>query len=251
MLANEVKKISGDSLVIATLCESMLSNKPIDSTILSPCNHEEADTRIFLHVKHISSYSTEERRFCICAADTDVVIIAISVFDQLGCTELWIEFGIGSNKLWLPIHHYVSVLGTDCCHGILFWYGFTGCDRVSYFAGRSKPTAWNVWKSFPAITTTFQNLSFFETISISDTDMKQLERFTTLLYDRSSSFTDINAFRKHLFTKKGRTIENLPRTRDALIQHVKRALFQTNIWKQSLLPIQIIPNADNWGWIKR
>ena len=229
----------------------MLSNKPIDSTILSPCNHEEADTRIFLHVKHISSYSTEERRFCICATDTDVVIIAISVFDQLGCTELWIEFGIGSNKLWLPIHHYVSVLGTDCCHGILFWYGFTGCDRVSYFAGRSKPTAWDVWKSFPAITTTFQNLSFFETISISDTDMKQLERFTTLLYDRSSSFTDINAFRKHLFTKKGRTIENLPRTRDALIQHVKRALFQTNIWKQSLLPIQIIPDADNWGWIKR
>ena len=58
MLANEVKKISGDSLVIATLCESMVSNKPIDSTILSPCNHEEADTRIFLHVKHISSYST-------------------------------------------------------------------------------------------------------------------------------------------------------------------------------------------------
>ena len=111
MLENEDKKISGDSLVISTLWESMVSNKPIDSTILSPCNHEEADTRIFLHVKHISSYSTEERRICICA---------ISVFDQLGCTELWIEFGIGSSKLWLPIHHYVSVLGTDCCHGILF-----------------------------------------------------------------------------------------------------------------------------------
>ena len=108
MLANEVKKISDDSLVIATLCEGMVSNNPIDSTILSPCNHEEADMRIFLHVKHISSYSTEERRICICVTDTDVVIIAISVFDQLGCTELWIEFGIVSNKLWLPIHHYVS-----------------------------------------------------------------------------------------------------------------------------------------------
>ena len=95
----------------------MVSNKPIDSTILIPCNHEEADTCIFLHVKHISSYSIEERRICICATDTDVVIISISVLDQLGCTELWIEFGIGSNKLWLPIHHYVSVLVTDCCHG--------------------------------------------------------------------------------------------------------------------------------------
>ena len=248
LLANKIREIAGNALVVATLCESVVSNKEIDKTTLSPCNHEEADTRVFLHVKDI--LRSLQGRICICASDTDVVILAISFFGQLGVTELWIEFGNGKNKRWLPIHQYVSALGAEYCIGILFWYGFTGCDTVSYFSGRPKPTARNMWKSFPAITATFDKLSNIETHSISDNDLTQLERYTILLYDRSSLLGDINICRKQLFTKKGRTIENVHPTRDALIQHIKRAFFQTNIWKQSLVSEQYIPNVEDWGWIK-
>ena len=35
-----------------TKCESILCNWPYDVSGLQPCNHSEADTRIFLHLKH-------------------------------------------------------------------------------------------------------------------------------------------------------------------------------------------------------
>ena len=35
----------------------------------------------------------------------------------------------------------------------------------------------------------------------------------------------VNDVRKYLFTKKGRGVEGLPPTRDALEQHVKRAVY--------------------------
>ena len=39
--------------LIVTKGELALSNYDCDLTSLSPCNHEEADTRIFLHMKHM------------------------------------------------------------------------------------------------------------------------------------------------------------------------------------------------------
>ena len=41
---------------------------------LSPCDHEEADTRIFVHVKHAAN---EHSRIMIKTIYTDVVCIAI------------------------------------------------------------------------------------------------------------------------------------------------------------------------------
>ena len=52
----------------------------------STCNHVEGNIRIFLHVKDILRSSYE--RICICATDTDVVVLALSLFDQLGRTEI-------------------------------------------------------------------------------------------------------------------------------------------------------------------
>jgi len=48
-----------------------------------------------------------------------------------------------------------------------------------------------------------------------------------LLYDRSSSKTSANALHKHLFTKKGRSMDSLPPTEAALLQHVRRAALQS------------------------
>ena len=58
-----------------------------------PCDIEEADERIFLHVKHIAQ---EYPKILIKTVDSDVVVIALSVFHRiLGISELWIEFGTG------------------------------------------------------------------------------------------------------------------------------------------------------------
>ena len=49
-----VKKDLGGKLLLSTKCERVLSNRPCDVSALEPCNHSEADTRIFLHLAHAS-----------------------------------------------------------------------------------------------------------------------------------------------------------------------------------------------------
>ena len=48
-----------------------------DTSQISPCNHEEADTRIILHVK--DAVQTGMRQIMIRTVDTDVVVIAMSI----------------------------------------------------------------------------------------------------------------------------------------------------------------------------
>ena len=55
---------------------------------------------------------------------------------------------------------------------------------------------------------------------VSDPVMSELERFVVLLYDQTSDQVSVNA-RKLLFTKKSRSLKNLPPTQAALVQHIK------------------------------
>ena len=61
---------------------------------------------------------------------------------------------------------------------------------------------------------------------VTDEDLKSLERHVILIYDKTSTLQDVNKCRKTLFAKKGGSIEALPPTKDALIQHSRRALLQ-------------------------
>ena len=49
-----VKQDIGGKLLLSTKCERVISNRPCHVSALEPCNHSEADTRIFLHLAHAS-----------------------------------------------------------------------------------------------------------------------------------------------------------------------------------------------------
>ena len=60
----------------------------------------------------------------------------------------------------------------------------------------------------------------------------------------------MNSTRRKLFSKKGRTIENIPPTQDALELHLKRAVYQAGyVWSQALVPLPVLPNPADWGWL--
>ena len=61
-------------------------------TRLSPYNHKEADTRIFLHANHCSQNG--HRKICIQTVDTDVVVLAIATYHAMSLDELWVAFGV-------------------------------------------------------------------------------------------------------------------------------------------------------------
>lgn len=82
--------------------------------------------------------------------------------------------------------------------------------------------------------------------------LKPLERFIVLQYDRTSSDECVNDARKRLFTQKGRAIDNLPPSQDALIQHIKRAVYQAGYcWAQMMVASPVLPSPGDWGWKKK
>ena len=159
LISQSITKENSPKHIVRTYNGEVASSKieeNIDS-LLSPCNHEEADTRIFVHVS--SLVLKGHKNIIIATVDTDVVIIAIAKFNQLvsiGLHTLWVEFGVGKNRKWLPINSYAEHIGLDKCHGLPFWYAFSGCDTVSSFAGRGKLRAWETWKVFNEVTPVFK-----------------------------------------------------------------------------------------------
>ena len=95
----------------------------------------------------------------------------------------------------------------------------------------------------------------FEVLQLMQTDMSEsalatVERFVVLLYDRTSGIMNVNDSRKYLFTQKARSLENYPPTLEALKQHIKRAIYQSNCWNRALFYQQELPNPADWGWKK-
>ena len=76
--------------------------------------------------------------------DTDVVVLAISLFQSLQIEDLWVEFGMIKHQRWLLIHEYATNLGESIRNGLRFWFAFTGAllaqrDKMSWTVGRSHP----------------------------------------------------------------------------------------------------------------
>ena len=152
------------------------------------------------------------------------------------------------NQRLQSIHSISDAIGAAKCNGLPFFHAFTGCDQVSFFTGKGKKSAWRTWKNVDDVTASFVSCSNFP----SDQELKELfptiERYVTLLYDQSSLLESVNDCRKALFATEGRSLEAVPPTHDALLQHTKHAIYQASCWRQSLIAQQILRDPNAWGW---
>ena len=68
---------------------------------------------------------------------------------------------------------------------------------------------------------------------------ESIEKFAVLLYDRTCTISKVNDYGKDVFARKGPLLEGITPTSDALMQHLKRALYQASYcWGQSLIANQ-------------
>lgn len=74
--------------------------------------------------------------------DTDVLVIAVSLFHKIGAEKLWLEFSTGKHTRYISVHGIVHVLGTEKAESLITFHALTGCDQTSFFSGRGKVTAW-------------------------------------------------------------------------------------------------------------
>ena len=72
--------------LLTTDAELVLSN--IDLSNVSPCHHEEADTRMMLHLCH--AVQQGHTNAYIRTVDSDDVVLATNLFGNMDLSELWI-----------------------------------------------------------------------------------------------------------------------------------------------------------------
>ena len=66
-----------------------------DIHLIAPCSHEEADSRMMLHVAH--AVQQGHHQILVCSVDTNVVVLAVMVSATLpGNNEVWVAFGTGT-----------------------------------------------------------------------------------------------------------------------------------------------------------
>lgn len=105
---------------------------------------------------------------------------------------------------------------------------------MSAFLGRGNKSAWEAWNCFQDVTHAFASMALhpFKEITVAAPHFKLLEPFTIILY-KIIDLEHVDEARKKLFCHKGKMMEKLPPTQDALLQHVKRVAYQAGIWCNS------------------
>ena len=120
------------------------------------CTHEEADTRIMVHILHAIQQGA--KKIIVRTVDTDVLVILIGQFFYLqhlcSLIDLWIAFGVGKNYCFYSINHIALYLGERTPNALPMFHAFTGCDTTSFFR-KGKKIAWQSWKSCLSVTDAF------------------------------------------------------------------------------------------------
>ena len=179
--------------------------------ILEPCNHEEADTRLMVHVLDASDCG--HQRIMIRTNNTDVVVLAIWIANKIQANELQVPYDTGKHARYLPVHTIASTLRIDKASVLALFHALMECDSISFFEGRRKKTAWDVWDVFLELTPALKELNALpQEIGHSNSSLVVIERFVHFLYDRTSNLTKVNEARQELFAKKSRTFNNIPPT---------------------------------------
>ena len=244
--------MSTNKQVISTVRDSVMVMQERDVTNLAPCNHEEADSRVMVHVADATKCG--HKNILVRTVDTDVLVLAVVTYTVLAKSidNLWLAFGTGKNFRYIPVHEIAMTLGPQKSLALPFFHSFTGCDTVSSFEGRGKLTAWETWNAYPEATAVFSQLSSTPILDDVDKHMDIIERFTILMYNKSSELNDVNSARRKFFTQ-GRQIKNIPPTRAALLQHTRRAAYQGgHVWAPSNLIKAMTDeiSPEGWGWKK-
>ena len=165
--------------------------------------------------------------YMVQTVDTDVLVILIGQFFYLqqlySVIDLWIAFGVGKDYCFYSINHIILNIGERTSKALPMFFTFTGCNTTSSFFRKEKK-AWQSWKSYQAVTYASMDIrnKLFQEIQIWSEEFKLLEHFTILIYDKNSAEVCINHARKELFSKKGRSLKNIPPTKDTLLQQATR-----------------------------
>ena len=138
LIALELKKLQlPEGKIIYSSFKDDIVCSPAAMVTMEKCSQEEADTRIFVHVADQVAHGS--KRVLVCTSDSDVVVIAVSVFHKIhGIVNLWIAYGSYPNLRYNPIHGISLQMGPVRAESIAVFHAFSGCDYNSSFWKKGK-----------------------------------------------------------------------------------------------------------------
>ena len=139
-------------------------------------------------------------------------LLAVSTVVSLEDSEIWVAFGTGTHMRYIPAHNIAKELGYKKSLSLPMFHAFF---RVVTLCRR-------LLAGGKRLHLTYGSLSMRSHLA-----------------------------RKHIFTTKGRSMDSLPPTRAAHLQHTKRAAYQDGyLWGQKLVCCPFIPSPETYGWQK-
>jgi len=230
--------ISGSSVISKGSIRSMKS-----------CNHEEADARLMVHL--LEAILDGYHKVLVRTVDIDVVVIVIGRFSYFKSicqvVNIWIAFGVGIHFSCIHINAVYEDLGGEKSLALPVFHSFTGCDIASTFYGQGKKSMWEAWKCFNDVTQAFVYIALhpFAAVNIDSQKFQLFERFTVIVYDKTSELQLVNELRQELFCWKEKAMERL---KHSLLQYTKHAAYQAGVWCTSEQREQHTPSPEGWGW---
>jgi len=121
--------------------ESVVSSR--GSTDIQRCDHEEADTRIAVHVQHALNKGCSQ--VFVRTVDTDVLVIMIGIFRDLitlyPSAAIWICLGMGKYVQYITVNAPCEFLGPETSRALPMFRSFTRCGTTSCFFAKGKKSA--------------------------------------------------------------------------------------------------------------
>ena len=158
------KTIADSKFVEGTQIYVTFKSKVLTNDVpLSDFFHEEADTRMLVHLK--AALENGLTSFLVRTVDTDVIIILLGKYHGIRqvCSRLnlWVRFGVGKTVKNIHINATFEHLGVKVSRALPFFHAFTGSDTTSAFKFKAKKSAWQAWKTYNSITDVFEDMKIY------------------------------------------------------------------------------------------
>ena len=215
------------------------------------CTHEEADTRMLLHVNHADTEFRArnlEGTVVVESPDTDVLVLLVYFFDRIPSVKT-VYFKISvyfDRRRYIPVHEICSSFASVFTPILPAVHALTGCDSVSSLSGIGKKKMIKIIQDKGAMS--YEDLQYVGVRNLQSVE-KASERFVCDLYGaKGNREYDINKLRAIHAKLKSASLARLPPCRETLKQHVLRADWQTRIWLCSTTAKPDIPSPGCHGW---
>lgn len=228
-------------------------SQPVQSLSSS---QEEADTKIILHCLY-SSMDSKCTTIVVRSPDTDVFLLLLAYVNKIK-KHLIFDTGTGNNRRQIDISIVKDKLSPNVCNALIGLHSFTGCDTVSSFTGKGKIKPFSIMCNDPKLVTCFEKLGTQE--ELEDTLVRGLQNFVCRLYGYPSA-TGVDDVRLKMVKKRftpgddrplaqchGMDLSLLPPCERSLLNHIKRANYQTMIWRRASQAHPQLPCPEDNGW---